>query len=458
MYNTKLHFHFTGIGGSGMSGLAEILLNLGFRVSGSDLKVNAACRRLQNLGAVVHAGHTTSNLPQEASLLVYSSAVDPANPEVIEAKERRIPVIRRAEVLAELMRLKFGVCVAGSHGKTTTTSMLASVMQAAALDPTVIIGGQAKALQSGGRLGRGEFLVAESDESDRSFLMLKPTIAVITNIDNEHVGAYAGFSELEESFEKFLQAVPFYGLAILCIDDPRVRELAQRFQGRQITYGFSPDARVAAKISDLNSGISKYEIFIDGESRGQVELHMPGRHMVQNSLAAFALALELDIPLDTVKEALQSFAGVERRSEVLLNTENLMIINDYAHHPTEIKATITAIKESWHDRAGRIVVVFQPHRYSRTRDCFAEFITAFQECDLLVTTDIYPASEAALEGISGELLHEAIAHTKKLYVKEIEELPQRVRSLLQSRDVVLCLGAGSIGALAHQLAEECGNC
>ena len=453
MYNLKLHFHFTGIGGSGMSGIAEILLNLGFRVSGSDLVCSAVCDRLQKLGAVIATGHAAENLPPSTSLLVYSSAVSQENPELEEARRRGLPLVPRAEVLAELMRLKFGIAVAGSHGKTTTTSMIAAILEAGALDPTVVIGGQVRALGTGGKLGRGDFLVAESDESDRSFLRLKPTIAIVTNIDAEHLTAYDSLKDLEESFERFVKAVPFYGLAILCIDDPRVRDLAASYTLRKVTYGFSPGAMIQAASVVQKGPRTSYDVLLDGEKISHIDLPMPGKHMVLNSLGAIAVGLELDIPIETITRALNGFAGVGRRLEVLGEARGVTVVNDYGHHPTEVKATIEALRAGWCTSGGRLHVVFQPHRYTRTRDCFADFITAFTGCDNLVMTSIYAASAAPIEGISGELLCEAVSHPHKRYVEKPDDVLPGMLKDVKSGDVLLCLGAGSIGALAARALE-----
>lgn len=453
MYNPSLRFHFTGIGGSGMSGLAEILLNLGFRVSGSDQKLGSTVERLRGLGAEVYEGHAASHLPDGASLLVYSSAIDPTNPEVVEAERRGLPVVRRAEVLAELMRLKFGVGVAGSHGKTTTTSMTAAILERGGLDPTVVIGGQVKAMGSGGKLGRSDYLVAETDESDRSFLLLRPTIAVVTNIDTEHLNAYTSLAELEESFHQFVRSVPFYGLAVLCVDDARVRDLAERYKGRKVTYGVSPQAQLRAIEIQPHRAGTTFDVVRNGEHLFQVNLPMLGRHIVVNSLAAIAVALEFGIPPATIAAALADFSGVKRRLEVLGEFGGVAVVNDYGHHPTEVKATIQAVRAGWGAEVRRLHVVFQPHRYSRTRDCFVMFLDAFGDCDNLVITEIYAASESPIEGISGEALAHAITHPSVRYVQELDDvLPDLVRSV-EPGDVVVCLGAGSIGGFAERLAR-----
>ena len=450
MYNPNLHFHFTGIGGSGMSGLAEILLGQGFKVSGSDLKITEVCRRLERLGAVIHAGHAAEHVPESASALVYSSAVSLDNPEVIEAKLRGLPVIRRAEVLAELMRLKFGVGVAGSHGKTTTTSMTAAILEAAGRDPTVIIGGQVKSIGTGGKLGKGDILVAETDESDRSFLLLRPTIAVVTNIDAEHLVAYASLSDLETSFAQFVKSVPFYGLAVLCIDDPKVRDLALRFKGRKVTYGVSPDAQL--RIDNIVAGRSRtaYDVISGGGRLCRIELPMLGQHIALNSLASIAVALEFGVPVPVIEKALGEFGGVGRRLEVIGEPRGITVMSDYGHHPTEVRATLRAVRAGYDMELGKLYVVFQPHRYTRTRDCFAQFLDAFSDADDLTLTDIYSAGEAPIEGVSGEALYQAVRHDSRHYVKNLDEVvPGLVRNL-EKGDVVVCLGAGSVGALPEK--------
>lgn len=454
MYHAHLHFHFTGIGGSGMSGLAEILINLGYAVSGTDLADSNIVAKLRKMGASVAIGHDAANLPADTSLLVYSSAVSMDNPEVVEAKRRGLPLVRRAEVLAELMRLKFGVAVAGSHGKTTTTSMVAAILEEGGLDPTVIIGGRVKASGSGSRLGKGQYLVAESDESDRSFLLLKPTLAVVTNIDAEHMSAYKSLEDLEGAFAQFVSAVPFYGLAILCIDDAKVRSLALRHSGRKLTYGFSPDAELRAVSISHQQNRSFFELIYKDEKLGAIELAMPGRHMVQNSLAAIAVGLEFGIPIEKIAAALKSFSGVERRLEILGKPGGLTVMNDYGHHPAEIRATLRAVKDGWGSEISKLTVVFQPHRYSRTRDCFAEFIEAFHDADQLFLMDIYSAGELPIEGVSGALLAEAIAHPQKMFIESAGDLFEQLIQTCGSGEMVLFLGAGSVGALSHKFVDS----
>jgi UDP-N-acetylmuramate--alanine ligase len=451
MYNPSLHFFFTGIGGIGMSGIAEVLLRQGFKVSGSDIAFNDSCKRLSDMGAIINIGHKALNLPPDASLLVYSSAVKKDNPELLAAQERKIPVVPRAQVLAELMRLKHGIAVAGSHGKTSTTSFIAHMLHSAGLDPTVVIGGKVNSIGgSGARLGKGSFLVAESDESDRSFLLLRPTIAVVTNIDSEHLDAYSSMAELEESFKTFINSVPFYGLAALCTDDPRLQKISANYERRQITFGLGPNSDIrATDISAGRDGMS-YSVLKKGEKIISLTLPMHGYHMVSNSLGAVAVGLELGLSPDQIKHGLESFPGVGRRLELIAEVNGVEVMSDYGHHPTEIRATIGALRQS---RPGsNIHVVFQPHRYSRTKSCFVDFVGAFKDCDAVYVTEIYSASEDPIPGVTGEILKSALDHPDKKFIGEpknfLDKLPR-----LNSGDVVLCLGAGSIGQLPHQIVQ-----
>lgn len=454
MYNPNLCFHFTGIGGTGMSGLAEILLSLGFRVSGSDLKISPTTERLRQLGAKIFHGHLASNLPPEASLLVYSSAVSMNNPEVLEAKERKLPVIPRAEVLAELMRLKYGVAVAGSHGKTTTTSLTAAILEAAQLDPTVVIGGQVKSIGSGGKLGKGQFLVAETDESDRSFLLLKPTIAIVTNIDAEHLNAYNGQADLDDSFAKFVEAVPFYGLAVLCVDDHRVADLARKYRGRKVTYGLSPSAQYRAENFKYSPEGTSFDVIKGADFLMRVDLPMLGRHIALNSLAAIAVGIELGIAVHVIQTALKNFSGVRRRLEVIGNSQGITVMNDYGHHPTEVKATLSALKAAYANSPSKIRVIFQPHRYTRTKDCFVDFIDAFSDADDLVVCDIYSAGEEPIDGVSAEKLCDAISISNKSYVADLDQAMLALLSRTQAGDIILCLGAGSVGNLPDKILQH----
>lgn len=454
MYNPNLHFHFTGIGGSGMSGLAEILIESGFKVSGSDQKWSAACERLSKRGAQIFIGHAPEHLPASASLLVFSSAVSDSNPEIVEAKTRGMPIIRRAEVLAELMRLRFGVGVAGSHGKTSTTSMLAAIMEAGELDPTVVIGGIVRSMGTGGKLGKSDYLVAEADESDRSFLLLTPTIAVVTNIDAEHLTSYSSMKELEESFGQFVRSVPFYGLAVLCADDPRVRQLADEYHGRKVLYGLSPSASLRAEnIIHTPEGM-EFDVLRDDQLVFHAFLPMLGRHFLVNSLAAIAVGLEFGIPAEKIDRALRGFSGVKRRIEHVGDAFGTAVIDDYGHHPTEVRATISAVRAAYQRSLGRVHVVFQPHRFSRTRDCFVEFLDAFNDADTVTITDIYPAGEEPIEGISGEKLCSALSHKSARHIPDLDSVMSILPGELEAGDVVLCLGAGSISGFAEKLLQS----
>jgi UDP-N-acetylmuramate--alanine ligase len=447
MFRKTQHIHLVGIGGSGMSGIAEVLLTLGYKVSGSDLALSETTRRLEELGGRIAIGHHESNIG-EAQVVVISSAVSPANPEVAAAKAKQIPVIPRAEMLAELMRLKYGVAIAGAHGKTTTTSMVANVLAQGGLDPTMVIGGKVNALGSHARLGRGDLLVAEADESDGSFLRLSPTIVAVTNIDREHLEHYGTMERLNESFLEFINKVPFYGLAVLCADNERVRALLPRVVKRYHTYGLQEhdgyplDFR-ATEIS-LRQWGSEFRAHFRGKNLGPFRLAIPGVHNVSNALIAIAIGLELDVPVDLIRKGLAAFSGVERRFHLRGEKAGIMVVDDYGHHPTEIRATLAAAKQGW-DR--RLVVLFQPHRYSRTRDLAEEFAHAFDQADVLFMTDIYAAGEQPIPGISGQALVNAVrasGHAAVTYVERKEILPDQVVPALKPGDLVLTLGAGDI--------------
>ena len=447
MFRKTQHIHLVGIGGSGMSGIAEVLLTLGYKVSGSDLALSETTRRLEELGGRIAIGHHESNIG-EAQVVVISSAVSPANPEVVAAKAKQIPVIPRAEMLAELMRLKYGVAIAGAHGKTTTTSMVANVLAQGGLDPTMVIGGKVNALGSHARLGRGDLLVAEADESDGSFLRLSPTIVAVTNIDREHLEHYGTMERLNESFLEFINKVPFYGLAVLCADDERVRALLPRVVKRYQTYGLqehggNPVDFRATEIT-LRQWGSEFRAHFRGKNLGPFRLAIPGVHNVSNALIAIAIGLELDVPVDLIRKGLAAFSGVERRFHLRGEKAGIMVVDDYGHHPTEIRATLAAAKQGW-DR--RLVVLFQPHRYSRTRDLAEEFAHAFDQADVLFMTDIYAAGEQPIPGISGQALVNAVrasGHAAVTYVERKETLPDQVLPALKPGDLVLTLGAGDI--------------
>jgi UDP-N-acetylmuramate--alanine ligase len=455
MYKKRAkNIHFVGIGGIGMSGIAEVLLNLGYRVSGSDLRESEITRRLASMGGLVHLGHSAEWV-REANVVVVSSAVRADNPEVLAAHERHIPVIPRAEMLAELMRLsRFGIAIAGSHGKTSTTSMVGWLLAQANLDPTVVIGGKVNALGSNAKLGKGQFLVAEADESDGSFLKLSPVLEVVTNIDLEHLDHYRDLDEIRETFLQFINKLPFYGAAIVCLDDPQVLELLPRIEKRTITYGLSAQAEIHARGVEMAGLTATYELWRKDEALGRISLSLPGLHNVQNSLAAAAVGLELDIPFAEIAGALASFDGVQRRLQIKGEARGITVIDDYGHHPTEIKATLAALRGAWPKR--RLVVLFQPHRYSRTQGLFKEFCTAFHEADILYMSEIYAASESPIEGVTGEaLLQGTKQHGQRQahFVAGVKGLPGAVLPVLQAGDVVLTLGAGNIYQAGEQLLE-----
>jgi UDP-N-acetylmuramate--alanine ligase len=450
------HVHFVGIGGSGMSGIAEVLLNLGYRVSGSDLKRSPVTDRLVARGARVAEGHATENVG-EAHVVVTSTAVRKDNPEVIEARRRGIPVIPRAEMLAELMRLKYGVAIAGSHGKTTTTSMVALVLDRGGLDPTVVVGGRLGVLGSGARLGKGDFMVAEADESDRSFLKLTPTIAVVTNIDREHLDTYRDLADVQDAFVGFLNKVPFYGACVLCLDDPAVQDILPRVERRVISYGLSPQARVSARDVALGPTGASFAVSVDDRSLGPITLPVPGAHNVANALAAVAVGLDLELDFTAIRAGLESFTGVDRRFQVRGEAGGILVIDDYGHHPTEIRATLETLRR----RAGsrRTVVLFQPHRFTRTQALWDEFCKAFLQSDVLLLTDIYPASEEPIPGITAEALASAIAergHRQVAWAGDLKAASERLAEEAREGDVVLTLGAGSVWTAGEELLRRRG--
>jgi UDP-N-acetylmuramate--alanine ligase len=453
MLQKKHRIHFVGIGGIGMSGIAEVLLNLGYVVSGSDLHDSEATQRLRSLGAQIFIGHQEENLAATPSVVVVSTAVKYSNPEVLEARRRQIPVIPRAEMLAELMRMKYGVAVAGSHGKTTTTSMIAAVLSTASLDPTIVIGGRVHMFGTNAKMGQGDILVAEADESDGSFLLLSPTIAVVTNIDREHMDFHQTMERLNESFLTFINKIPFYGLAVLCIDNANVRALLAKVRKRFTTYGLSPEAEFSARDLDLKAGGVTFTVLHHAEPLGQLKLHVPGRHSATNALAAIAVAHELEIPFRQVAEALDTFTGIHRRFEIKGEPGGITVIDDYGHHPEEIRATLGAIRDSW---KRPLTVIFQPHRYSRTRDLFDDFVTAFDGADRLVLTEIYGAGEDPIPEVSGELLYQAIKRNGRVdveFIADKTQIAKRLRGKLVPRDIALTLGAGDIYKVGEALVE-----
>ena len=465
MFIQKQHVHFIGIGGIGMSGIAEILLNLGLRVSGSDLRRSSITDRLAAMGATIYEGHQAANLG-DASVVVTSSAVHAANPEVLEARSRKIPVIQRAEMLAELMRLKYGIAIAGMHGKTTTTSMVACVLAAGGLDPTVVVGGRVDALGSNARLGSSQYLVAEADESDRSFLKLSPILAIVTNLDREHMDCYCDMADVESAFLAFMNKVPFYGAVVACIDNPLLCSILPRAHRRVFTYGVAPEADYRLEILDgvagagdgptcVASGFRSFQVVTAKGVLGPFELRVPGRHNILNATAAVAIACQLEIPAEKIAEGLASFNGVDRRFQLRGKINGISVVDDYGHHPTEIAATLAAARECGY---GKIHVVFQPHRYTRTRDLLEEFGGAFALADSVTVLPIYAASEEPIAGITGELLASRIRNTQASFAPDFATAVARTVDAARPGDLILTLGAGSVSqlgpAILAALADE----
>jgi UDP-N-acetylmuramate--alanine ligase len=453
----RIHrIHLVGIGGSGMGGIAEVLLNLGYAVQGSDLKGNAVTQRLTRLGATIFIGHSAEHLG-EADVVVVSSAVNRSNPEVAAALAKRMPVVPRAEMLGELMRFRYSIAVAGTHGKTTTTSLVASVLAEGGLDPTFVIGGRLKSADSNAKLGAGRYLVAEADESDASFMHLQPMISIVTNIDNDHLATHEGdFSRLKQSFIDFLHNLPFYGLAVLCSDDEQVRAILESVARPFVTYGFAPEADIRA-VNVVRDGLqSRYEALRAGREPLSVTINLPGRHNVLNSLAAIAVATELDIPDAAIQRALAQFQGIDRRLQQLGEIEwpggSALIVDDYGHHPTEVAATLDAVRQGWPTR--RLVLAFQPHRYTRTRDLLDDFGRALSECDVLLVTEVFAAGEAPIAGADGRAICRAVRTrglVEPIFVEHVDDLADSLRGVLHDGDVVLTMGAGNIGAVAQDL-------
>jgi UDP-N-acetylmuramate--alanine ligase len=435
-----------------MSGIAEVLLNLGYQVSGSDVKESDVTRRLVALGCEISYGHRKENV-READVVVVSSAIRKGNPEVEVAEQRLIPVIPRAEMLAELMRMKVGIAIAGTHGKTTTTSLIATVLAAGGLDPTVVIGGRLNSIGSNARLGQGDFLVAEADESDGSFIKLMPTIAVVTNIDADHLDYYSGIDEIKETFLNFLDKIPFFGLAVLCLDHPNIQSLIPRLKKRFTTYGLTTQADYQAKEIVFEEFTTTFDVLHQRKEVGRLRLQMPGLHNVYNALATVATAFELDIPFQIVQESLGDFKGIQRRFQMKGERKGVLIVDDYGHHPVEIIATLKAARTGW---KRRVVAVFQPHRYSRTQALFKEFLTAFYDADVLVLTDIYAAGEDRIEGVEAKSLFEGIreyGHKDVVYIQNKKEIADHLLRILKPGDVVITLGAGDIWQVSEELVN-----
>ena len=443
------HIHLIGIGGAGMSGIAEVLLNLGYAVSGSDLAPSDVTQRLQRQGATVFQGHAAAHM-QGADVVVVSSAVKADNPEVVTARQLHIPVIPRAEMLAELMRMKYGVAVAGTHGKTTTTSLIATILARAELDPTVVIGGRLNSLGSNAKLGQGDYLVAEADESDGSFLMLSPTIGVVTTVDAEHLDFYGNLEAIKEAFLQFINKVPFYGCSVVCLDQPNIQSLVPHIHKRFVTYGLTRQADYMARDVQFNWPRSQFDVYRDHERLGRFSLNLPGVHNVYNALAAIAVGQELDVPLTTMSKALEEFSGIHRRFEIVGTHGGATVVDDYGHHPEEIRQTLRAAKAVWPE--DRLVVVFQPHRYTRTQFLLQDFYTAFNEADVLILLDIYAASETPIPGISSQRLYEGIkehGHRQIYYLPERDHVLPLLRQLMQEHDILMTLGAGDVWQISR---------
>ena len=453
MFGKTKHIHLVGIGGAGMSGIAEVLLNLGFKVSGSDLRQTEVTDRLSKLGSAMSIGHSETNI-KSADVLVVSSAIPESNVELVAAKENKIPIISRIEMLAELMRMKYSIAVGGTHGKTSTTAMIASVLEYGELDPTVVDGGIITGLGSNVRLGDSEFVVVEADEAYGSIKKISPTIAVVTNIDNDHLDYYQTMDEIKKVFLNFVNRVPFYGVAIVCLDEENIQELVPKIEKRFITYGIETGADFTATEIQVDGTGSSYKVNRNGEVWGKIHINFPGRHNVANSLAAVAVGSELDVPIETIAQALQAFPGVHHRFELLGKVNDILVVDDYGHHPTEIKSTLRAARDTY-DR--RVVAIFQPHRYSRVSLLAKDFARCFYQADVLIVTEVYSALEDPIEGVSGEMLAKSIrdyGHKNVIYIPDKEKIADSVCSLIQPGDLVITLGAGDIWMVGKEILEK----
>lgn len=452
MFKNIRRVHFVGIGGIGMSGIAEILLNQGFEITGSDRSLSEVTERLSGLGIKVYEGHSRENV-KDADVLVYSSAVTVDNPEVEEAIARKIPVIKRSEMLAETMRLKYGIGIAGTHGKTTTTSMVGLTLTEGNIDPTIIVGGKLSGLGgTNARLGNGDFIVVEADEFDRSFLKLTPAIAVITTLESEHLDTYKDLDDIKSAFIEFANKVPFYGFVVLCTDEPALREIIPQINKKTLIYGLSPEADIRAVDITHEEFFSSFTVFYKEKQLGKIKLRIPGSHNVKNSLVAVCIGIELGIEFNIIKKALESFTGVYRRFEVKYNKE-ILVVDDYAHHPTETSATLAGIRDGWDNR---LVAVFQPHLYSRTRDFYQEFGKSFLNSDVFVCTDVYAAREKPINDVTGKLIADAaknLGHKSVIYVPDKTNIPQTLSEIKQNGDIIITMGAGDIWKFGEKFIE-----
>jgi UDP-N-acetylmuramate--alanine ligase len=453
MFGKLKKIHFVGIGGAGMSGIAEILINLGFIVSGSDRQQSEVIEYLESIGAKIFLGHLPENT-EGIDALVYSSAVPLENPEIIAAKKQNIPVIRRAEMLGELMRMKFGISIAGTHGKTTTTSMAGTILTEGGLDPTIIVGGKLQKFKTNARLGQSQYLVAEADEFDRSFLTLTSSIAVITTLEADHMDIYEDLDDIKNAFVKFANKVPFFGTVIACIDETSVQDILPRLERKTITYGISKQANLRATDINYHEFSTDFNVISDGEDLGRVTIKSPGLHNVKNMLAAIAIGLELEMDFEKIKHGAELYEGVSRRFEIHGEKNGIMVVDDYAHHPTEIRATLQGAKSGWKRRT---VAIFQPHLYSRTRDFYKEFGKSFFDSDILIITDVYPAREKPIKNVSGELIANAArdyGHRNVIYVENKAKIEEKLREITKEGDLVIAMGAGDISKIGKEFYDN----
>jgi UDP-N-acetylmuramate--alanine ligase len=454
MYQKTYHIHFVGIGGIGMSGIAELLISLGYKVSGSDIKSSSITKRLENKGATIFIKHKKEHI-KGASVVVTSTAIPPDNPEVVQAKEDLIPIIPRAEMLAELMRIKYSIAVSGAHGKTSTTAMVSEILNTAGLDPTVIIGGLLKSLDTNALHGKGDFIVAEADESDGSFLKYSPAVAIVTNIDIEHLDYYKDINDIKDKFVQFINSVPFYGLAILCLDNEHIQNILPKIEVRYTTFGMTAQADTQAKNIRFEKNQSFFTVIHNKEKLGEVTLNLAGEHNISNALASISTGLELEIDFKTIKKALENIQGVKRRLEIKGEKNDILVMDDYGHHPTEIRATLDAVRKSYSEK--RIVVLFQPHRYTRTKELFDDFTRSFYRSDILILLPIYAASEKEIIGVNSEELQKGIkkhGHKDVSYAADFDETLSILTKIIKKGDLILTLGAGDIYTLGERLLEK----